>query len=417
MNIVESITDLQQNIRKRLTEIDDLDERKDAREILLEGLVPVFELMEKRYLDLENQIKREIEIPNEKYAVSMTVIKKEDYDPINGTLYPVVPALLERNKASENMEPMPRMIYFAGGYQKKEEFEKTADFQGVDGSGKSYAIRVRKAKCYQQALSELYQVFVYNKICWTTVNTGYLDRFYEIYTDGDTDVNSLKIEFGSYGEDIKNDMLLLWNIEKFTFQCRKFMVPCVDEKYYEHGLNLKNYDLDSGYMLGINGDVLKVRHEKDKIIMTSLKESFRDWEAYRFIGKTDTSSHGYTYEMLGNSRKSSFFQNYREQQESSLGSRTELFWMVQSFENNFYVELEKCEVLEMSPESCLEGDMNPFLGSTIFPMETRKILALYFRRKGEKKNFCEDMVRFFVSQIQLSVCEYKCVGILMDSHL
>ena len=130
MNIVESITDLQQNIRKRLTEIDDLDERKDAREILLEGLVPVFELMEKRYLDLENQIKREIEIPNEKYAVSMTVIKKEDYDPINGTLYPVVPALLERNKASENMEPMPRMIYFAGGYQKKN-LKKQQIFKGL----------------------------------------------------------------------------------------------------------------------------------------------------------------------------------------------------------------------------------------------------------------------------------------------
>lgn len=68
--------------------------------------------------------------------------------------------------------------------------------------------------------------------------------------------------------------------------------------------------------------------------------------------------------------------------------------MVQSFEHNGSVELEKCEVLETPPESCLEGDMNPFLGNTIFPMETRKILALYFRRKGQKNNFCEDMVRF-----------------------
>ena len=405
MNVVESIAELQRHIRKRLTEIEDLDERRDAREILLEGLVPVFELMEKRYLELENQIRREIEIPNEKYAVSMTVIKQKDYDPINGTLYPVVPALVQEGK----------QLYFAGSYQKKEEFEKTADFKGYDDSGRSYSVRVRKAECYQQALSELYRVFVYNKICWTTVNTGYLDRFYEIYTDGETDVNSLEIDFGSYEEDIRYDMLLLWNIEKFTFQCRKFMVPCIDEKYYEHELDLKNYDPDSGYMPGLNEDVLKVRHEKDKIIMTSLKESFRDWEAYRFAGKTDTSSHGYIYEILSNSRKSSFFQNYREQQESSLGSRTELFWMVQSFENNFYVELEKCEVLETPPESCLEGDMNPFLGNTIFPMETRKTLALYFRRKEQKKNFCEDMVRFFVSQIQLSVCEYKCVGVLMDS--
>ena len=116
---MESITDLQQHIRKRLTEIEDLGERKDAREILLEGLVPIFELMEKRYLDLENQIKREIEIPNEKYAVSMTVITQKDYDPINGTLYPVVPALLQEDKEQEKQEAMPCIIYFAGSYQKK----------------------------------------------------------------------------------------------------------------------------------------------------------------------------------------------------------------------------------------------------------------------------------------------------------
>lgn len=141
---MESITDLQQHIRKRLTEIENLDERKDAREILLEGLVPIFELMEKRYLDLENQIKREIEIPNEKYAVSMTVITQKDYDPINGTLYPVVPALLQEDKEQEKQEAMPCIIYFAGSYQKKAEFEKAADFQGVDDSGKSYTVRCAK---------------------------------------------------------------------------------------------------------------------------------------------------------------------------------------------------------------------------------------------------------------------------------
>ena len=127
---MESMTDLQQHIRKRLTEIEDLDERKDAREILLEGLVPIFERMEKRYLDLENQIKREIEIPNEKYAVSMTVITQKDYDPINGTLYPVVPALLQEDKEQEKQEAMPCIIYFAGSYQKKAEFEKQQIFKG-----------------------------------------------------------------------------------------------------------------------------------------------------------------------------------------------------------------------------------------------------------------------------------------------
>lgn len=410
---MECIEDLQQHIRKRLTEIDDLDERRAAREILLEGLVPIFELMEKRYKDLEDQVCREIEVPSEKFAVYMTVIKREDFDPINGTLYPVVPdVLLKSDNAQDQQEKTPYIIYFSGSYNEKQEFEKTGEFQGFDESGKIYTVRVRKAECYQQAVRELYQIFVYNRICWTTVNTGYADRFYEVYTDMEVDINSLTIDFGIHETHIKNDMILLWNIEKFAFQCHKFMVPCIDEKYYEHELDLKNYDLDCGYMLGINEDVLKVRNEKDKIIMTSLKESFQDWEAYRFSGKIDTSSHGYTFELLDNTRKSSFFKNYRESNESTISSRTELFWMVHSFENNVYVSLEDCEVLETEPQNCLEGDMNPFLGNTVFPMETRKILVLYFERKGQKINFCEDMVRFFVSQIQMSVCEYKCVGVL-----
>ena len=146
---MESITDLQQHIRKRLTEIEDLDERKDAREILLEGLVPIFELMEKRYLDLENQIKREIEIPNEKYAVSMTVITQKDYDPINGTLYPVVPALLQEDKEQEKQEAMPCIIYFAGSYQKQQIFKgsMTAANPIPSGCAKQNVISRRCRSC------------------------------------------------------------------------------------------------------------------------------------------------------------------------------------------------------------------------------------------------------------------------------
>lgn len=58
---MESMTDLQQHIRKRLTEIEDLDERKDAREILLEGLVPIFELDGKTVSGFGKSNKREIE--------------------------------------------------------------------------------------------------------------------------------------------------------------------------------------------------------------------------------------------------------------------------------------------------------------------------------------------------------------------
>lgn len=413
---MENRIELEQYVRKRLAEIDYLDERRFAKELLLEGLIPIFDLLEKRYEDLEKRIWQEIEIHNEKYAVFMTVIKKDDYDPINSTLFPICPEFMEgREENQENDEKLaPYLVYFNGSFRRRMEFEKTGVLSGIDSSGKEHVLHICKAECFQKAIKDLHQMFVTNQIGWVTVNTAYLDRFYEVYCDEKSDIRDWKIDFKGWEADIKTGMLPLWNIEKFTFDCRKFMVPCIDAKYYEHELNLRNYDSESGYMIGLNEDILKIRHEKDRIIMTSYKESFQNWVAYRFAGNVDISSPGYRNEILGNARKKSFFQNYTEYRERRSGSKTELFWMVESFEDNSHVELIDCAVTSKEPPVYLEGDMNPFSDGTVFLMETRKILVLSFRRKRPDADFCEDMVRFFTSQIQMSFCEYKCVGILVE---
>lgn len=415
LEAMENKLELEQYIRKRIAEINDLDERKFAKELLVEGLLPVFELIEQRYLELEERIRKETEISDEKYAVFMTVIKQEDYDPINDTLFPVCPDLPEQPRPSaENAEIKPYVIYFSGNFQRRKEFEQTGYVCGYDAQGKKHRLAVRRAKCFLDAIEELHQVFVYNRIPWTTVNTGYLDRFYEVYSRDGEDISGWEIDFEEWKEELGAGMMLLWNIEVFTFQCRNFMMPCMDEKYYEHELDLKNYDPESGYMVGRNEDILKIRYEEKKIIMTSYKETFRNWTAYRFVRHPDRRSRGYGNELLGNARRKSFFQSYLERQEHGIGSRTELFWMIESFADNTHVELWDCRVEETAPPAYLEGDMNPFLGETIFPMDKRKLLVLYFKRKETKADFCEDMVRFFVSQMQMSFCEYKCIGVLAE---
>ena len=379
---------------------------------LLDGLLSILELTERRYLELEDRINREVEIPDEAYAVYMTVVKKEDYDPINGTLFPVCPEFTDGEIGGNGGGGMSRIVYFSGPLHERQSFEAAENIYGYNKDGECSLLKVRKAACCRRAIEDLYQVFVCNRIRWTTVNTGYLDRFYEVYAVGGGDIREWKIDFGCWEDRIKEGMVPLWNIEKFVFQCRKFMIPCIDEKHYEHELDLKEYGTDSAYMVGRNDDILHVRHEKDKIIMTSFKESFQDWEGYRFSCKIDVKSHGYNNEILSNARKNSFFQNYLERQGTFLDSRMELFRLVESFEDDSGVVLERCDVTEQKPPMYLEGDMNPFHGETAFPMDTRKLLVLRFRKKGDGKEFCEDMVRFFVSQIQLSICEYKCIGIL-----
>lgn len=391
-------------VRKRLREIDDLDERKFIKEVLLGGLIPAIRHMEQQYASLEERIKREVEAQDEKYAVCTVVIRWEDYDPTNETLWPV---------CRWEEEPS-NFVYFDGEYERKQAFEQVKELKAVDGEGKPRTVYIRRAACYRQAVEELYDVFVYNRIAWTTVNMGHLDRFYELYTlAGDEDLSGWQIDFGGMEEYVRSGMTALWNIERFTFQCRKFMVPCIDGKYYEHEMDLTDYRSGCSYMVGINEDILSIRYEKDKIIMVSPRESFRDWMAYRFAETVDRRAEGYDGEMLDNHRRSSFSESLSRRSGNSFTSRTELFRKVQSFRMDC-VELVDCRVVQDEPLSCFQPDMNLFIREEIFPMETRRILELKFVKRRKSSVFCEDAVRFLVSQLQISLYEYKCVGTLCE---
>ena len=88
--IYEYDFDFHSYIEKQLRMIDDLDERKYAKRLLLEGMEKMIRCMDERYEQLEQRIYHEIEISDNHYEVAMTVIKRQDYDPTNPTLFPVV---------------------------------------------------------------------------------------------------------------------------------------------------------------------------------------------------------------------------------------------------------------------------------------------------------------------------------------
>ena len=43
-------------------------------------------------------------------------------------------------------------------------------------------------------------------------------------------------------------------------------------------------------------------------------------------------------------------------------------------------------------------------------METRRVLELTFVKQGREEAYAEDMLRYAISQVQLLLDEYKCVG-------
>ena len=94
--VMEYPMDFERYIEKRLKEIDDLDERRQAKEILWDSLGKIMHCMEEKYQALEQRIYRETKVPAGCYETVSTVIRREDYDPTNDTLFPVCPEDLQK---------------------------------------------------------------------------------------------------------------------------------------------------------------------------------------------------------------------------------------------------------------------------------------------------------------------------------
>lgn len=87
--ILEYPFDFERYIEERLREIDELDERKFVKKLLLEGLGKVIQCTEAKYQQLERRVYEELEITDNQYEAVLTIVKKNHYDPTNGTLFPV----------------------------------------------------------------------------------------------------------------------------------------------------------------------------------------------------------------------------------------------------------------------------------------------------------------------------------------
>lgn len=401
--------DMNTYIKQRLTEIADTDERSFAKEVLLKGLLSAFETMDERYRELENRVRQEVELENSRFGVFTMCIRRQDYDPTNRTWFPVSERDIQENVSAY------RRIYFRGNEKEKRFFETQSYLKAVDADGKVHRAGIRKVEDYRGAVEKLYHIFVYNRIPWSTVNTGDLERFYEIYPlEGTENMEGWNISYGDWQDKVYSDYIALWNIEKFYFNCMKFMIPCLDGKYYEHELKLEDYDTDNGYMVEGNEDILNIRYEAGKIIMTSMKETFENWCAYRFSGQLDVDSYGYQCRILGNRKKEDFADCLVARYGQGIHTKTEIFRIVEGLDVSQYIKLVDCRIQEYESEECFSADMNWFIQEEIFPMETRRILELQFVRQnqGERETYyAEDMLRYAISQVQLFLDEYKCVGV------
>ncbi len=412
-------------MEERLREIDDLDERKFAKKLLLEGLGKVIRCTEAKYQQLERRVYEELEIEDNQYEAVLTIVKRSHYDPTNGTLFPVSEEDLDETVLKETWSDGSRRwlgsIFLEASDDRQRDFQDRTKFTGTlvkAEENRAAAFEILPAMRYREVMEGLYLVFQDNHIPWDTINTGYLDKFYDvfIYIEGTEpapdSLEEVTIDFEEYKEDIRYGLIPLWNLEWVTFDSADFMLPCINGIYYEHEFSLEDKDEKDGYLIQSNEDILEIRHEKNKIVIKSLKETFENWKALHLVQKETVRSLDYNAPLLTNRKRDSFIRRYAENSRVQLMTKTDLFRRIMELDIRDYIEVVGYEICESARDFPNTEGMNWFVRDELFPMESRKVLLLKFKERQPGHYLNGSMVRFVISQMQLEISEYRCVGVI-----
>lgn len=440
-NSLEYPFDFERYIEEQLREIGDLDERKYARKILLEGLGKCIQAMEQKYKKLEYRIFQEMDTRVNQYHVCFTIVKRQYYDPTNESLFPVCPEdflLLqkEQKKIEEEKEKEKKgrqiieTVYLEADENSCKAFLEEQTCTGWVSQGESkkeLTFLVKKSFRYQRAVEKLYETFLDNQIPWETVNTAYLDHFFDLYLceeeNLDFDTEKIEFNFGEFDTKVRRDLIPLWNIESMSFSSKEFRMPCMNDIYYEHEIILEDDSQEYSYLIQFQEDIAGVRFEgrsgvngPEKIVIKSRKEQYDCWRAFRLKQGQLYLSLDYSYPLLSNRRKDSFVQKFTASMGQEPLTKADIFRQITELDIEGYVKLLECEVVREEKKYPPVEGMNWFIKGEFFPMDTRRVLLFSFRRSGGNHYLQDSMVRYAMSHMQMKLNEYRCVGRIVEAE-
>ncbi|WP_250277267.1 hypothetical protein [[Clostridium] colinum] len=433
-SIIEYDFNFEEYMEKRLKDIEDIEERKFANKYVRDIFQKVIEVTEKKYEVLEKSIYDEFKLLDEKYGINMTLTKKENFSYTNDTLFPMCYEDLEEKEINLsnliNDKEYIKTVFFEGTEKDMQNFKnKVIEGRLYTSTGEyNCKFKISRAKRYFKKVVNLYELFNYNYILWTTINMAFVDRLYDIYLEEikedinidleksiveNVDINFNKLKLDSF-TSIKENLIPIWNVEEIKLNSAEFMKPFIDEKYYEHNIELKEYGLENGYLLGINDDIYSLKLEEDKIIVKSSVEAFENWIAYKIVNKEPIKSIGYDYDMLNNKKKENFTRRYLSNNKITLKTEFDYIRRINELYIEKYIEYVGYEILSsdyINKFKIYENDMNFFEKENVFAYDDRKILLFKFKILNNKCFFTDSIIRFVISQIQLEESDYKCIGV------
>ena len=418
--------DIKKYVKDRLSEIKEEDEYALAKSVLYDGLYRMSEVFEERYKSLYKRAYDELESKEENYEIAILLLSKNE-NVFLRMFFPISDSDVLEDKKNDikkdysESKDLIKTVYLNATDTGCKEFLQEKIRVSFTNNGEKHTLMVqpKKALRYRKEVGRLYETFSHNGLRWNTVNTAYLDRFFDIdLSKLPQNARNVEVDYGKYADMIKEELYPVWNVEKTVFKNSTFLSPSKDGLYYEREMvKQRDKEIILRLVQKIDG-MVGVRQEEEKIIVKTYEESYSDLEGYHIFDIRYTKEE-LPIGLISNKRKEGMIGRLLNKTKEKIRTEAEIERIIEELDIEEYVSLKSCKRVpvrkEVSEESRILPDMNNF-SSSDFPLtEESPKLVLRFLRNSDS-NLCEAMVRYAVSQLQISFDEYICIGILENTY-
>lgn len=447
--IFEKPFDFNTYLEQWLLSIDGVTERAFARNYLADTLRLMMQESEKSYQALEQRVYDEVTVNHDKYAVHMNVVKRSRYDITAGDWFSLIPGdeVNWNKRRIDCCQEMPFVVdcLFShadmdGLLHLMNQSDQTLIGRVQTTKGVYTAsFRVKQSTQYQKCIERLYGLFCDNDIPWKTINAGYLFRFFDLEIMKMDDVEADMGQIIGYELDVdvtmkglRSDFFPVWNIQKNYYDSTQFVMPAIDQKYYEHCVQMDKDGEQIGYLIEGNEHMISFRHTENEIVILTTQETFRQWVIYEIIKNPSVSSYLFDTPVLHNRVQGSFTGSYLHKTGISIHSKMEVMRFAQQYDLQDQIKLIDVTVLQdvdqpkdktylsmIHADPALEQDpraflpcmqLNWFIQEDLVNPKEQKVLLFHFSR--EKEHFLQyDLLSFVLCELQRQFDQYRCESV------
>ena len=418
--------DIKKYVKDRLSEIKEEDEYVLAKSVLYDGLYRMSEVFEERYKSLYKKVYDELESKEESYEIAILLLSKNENTFLR-MFFPISDLdVIEDKEADIKEECMEgknsiKTVYLNAADSVCKAFLQENIRVSFTNKKEKHTLLVqpKKALRYRKEVGKLYETFSYNGLRWNTVNTAYLDRFFDIDLSGlPQNARDVEVDYGKYADMIEEELYPVWNIEKNVFKSSTFLSPSKDGLYYEREMIRQKDKEIILRLIQKTGGMVGIRQEEEKIIVKSYEESYSDLEGYNIFDIRYTKEE-LPIGLISNKRKEGMIGCLLNKAKEKIHTEAEIERIIEELDIGEYVSLKSCERLATNKafleEMKILPDMNNFTNENFQLTDESPKLILRFLRNSDS-NLCEAMVRYAISQLQISFDEYICIGVLENSY-